>query len=491
MNRAGRRAESIFTANKVLSFQYIYKSFATFNERLEVITMKSFRFSFFLFLFITIGICIPYEGNATVKFSMDFGRYRYDDTSVYLEVYYSVFARDIHYQQSANGLHATTTLDFELLDAIADSVMAKDQIHINFSKNSSDDVSEAQGTSGIVKLVLPKGKYRIRMFHGNDTLSNDVSVTPFKSDKVTLSDLELCSNIITRANDKKNPFYKNTMVIMPNPSLIYGKSLPRLYYYLEMYNLQAGTANPENKLLVQAVIADADGKVRLKKEYHRTHKNESSVELGAFNVRRLETGLYTLIFAVTDSANNTAVYRRRNFYVHNPDVVLARAEDTGEQYINSEFKNLPEASLDQMFAQAHYVATPSEINVYKILNTLESKRQFLFKFWKSRNQKKPGWKEEYYQRVQYANEHFKVGTMEGWESDMGRVYILYGPASEEKRFPSGPDENPYEIWYYYDIEGGVEFDFVDLNGFGIYRLVNSTKRNEVNFPDWRNYIYTR
>ncbi|HFE64048.1 MAG TPA: GWxTD domain-containing protein [Caldithrix sp.] len=453
--------------------------------------MKSFRFSFILFLLTFTGWIFPVEGTSSVKLSMDFGRFRYDDSSVYLEVYYSVYAQNIEYQNTAEGLCATTTLNFDLLDAIADSILAKDQINIKFSKNASDDVTEAQGSTGILKLILPKGKYRIRMYHGADTLSNEVSVTPFKSDKVTLSDLELSSNIITRVQDKENPFYKNTMLIMPNPSLIFGESLPRLYYYLEMYNLQAGTANPEDKLLVQVVIADSDGKVRLKKEYHRTHKNESSVEFGAFNVRRLESGLYTLIFAVTDSANNVTVYRRRNFYVYNPDVVLAREEESGEQYINSEFKNLPETTLDQMFAQARYVATSSEISVYKILNTLESKRQFLFKFWKSRNQKKPGWKDEYYQRVRYASEHFRVGTMEGWQSDMGRVYILYGPASEEKHFPSGPDENPYEIWYYYDIEGGVEFDFVDLNGFGIYRLVNSTKRDEVTYPDWQNYIYTR
>ncbi len=57
-----------------------------------------------------------------------------------------------------------------------------------------------------------------------------------------------------------------------------------------------------------------------------------------------------------------------------------------------------------------------------------------------------------------------------------------------ERFPSTPNENPYEIWYYYDLEGGVEFDFVDFSGFGDYKLVNSTKRGEITDPRWRSYV---
>ncbi|GAB4369099.1 MAG: hypothetical protein Kow0042_10630 [Calditrichia bacterium] len=422
---------------------------------------------------------------------MDYGRFRYDSSFVYLEIYYNVFAQDLEYITTEEGTHAEVILHFNLSDAEKDSLLAEQQITVNFAPTSPEAGDLVQGTVGVIKTVLRKGKYSISMFNESDTLSYDLSVGPFKADRITMSDLELASNIITKSTDVDNPFYKNTMIITPNPSLVYGKNLPRLYYYLELYNLMREGIDPSTKILVQAVIADGDGNIRLKKEYYRDHSHESSVEIGAFNVSRLESGLYTLIFAVTDSADNSSVYRRQDFYIHNPDVVLASVEEGPDDYLDSEFRDMPESILDEMFAQARYIATRSELNVWKVLNTVESKREFLFRFWKTREKERPGWKDEYYERVEYANQQFRVGTMEGWESDMGRVYILYGPPSEEKHFPSGPNENPYEIWYYHDLEGGVEFDFVDLNGFGIYRLVNSTKRDEINYPDWENYIYTR
>ncbi len=52
----------------------------------------------------------------------------------------------------------------------------------------------------------------------------------------------------------------------------------------------------------------------------------------------------------------------------------------------------------------------------------------------------------------------------------------------------GARENPYEIWEYYEIQGGVEFDFVDQTGFGDYRLLNSSARGEISDPNWRQYI---
>ena len=100
---------------------------------------------------------------------------------------------------------------------------------------------------------------------------------------------------------------------------------------------------------------------------------------------------------------------------------------------------------------------------------------------------------EHYSRVAYANLFFQPENkkVEGWQTDRGRVYILYGEPDQYERRPVGASENPYEIWYYNDLQGGVEFDFVDMTGFGDYKLVNSTMRDELSDPNWRNYILKR
>jgi len=425
-----------------------------------------------------------------VQMVMEFGRFRYDSTSVYLEIYYTVSATGIDYQKTANGDEASTTLNFSLLHAENDSVLASDDIIIHFNKPDSVSADVAQASMGIVKLIVPPGKYKLRLASVSDTLTYDVPVGVFDKDKITLSDLELCSNIITNSHNTNSPYYKNTMEVIPNPTAVYGINFPRLYYYIEIYNVDKGSVGPNDEMLIQVVIADTDGNIRLKKEYKRHHKYPSLVERGAFNVGRLENGLYTLIFAVTDSANQVAIYRRKNFYIYNPNVVLASA-DEGESFEQSEFSTMPEDKLDLMFEQAQYLATNSEVNVYKVLNTVESKRQFMYKFWKERNKENPGWKETYYERVEKANELFSVSNIPGWKTDMGRVYILYGPPDQRERHPFQPDENPYEIWFYHELEGGVEFDFVDMSGMGNYKLVNSTKRGEISYPNWFEYVYSR
>jgi GWxTD domain-containing protein len=212
------------------------------------------------------------------------------------------------------------------------------------------------------------------------------------------------------------------------------------------------------------------------------------VEKGTFNVSKLESGLYTLIVAVTDPINNESVYRRRNFYVHNPDIIVAR-EEPALSYAESQFTYMTEAELDQKFAEAQYLANKSEIQIYNLLNSADSKREFLLRFWKTRTRENPDLIEDYYSRVDYTNENFRSGGTKGWQTDMGRVYILYGQPDQIEKFPSGQNENPYEIWQYHNVEGGVEFDFVDTEGFGQYRLVNSTKRGEINDPNWRNYVF--
>ena len=340
---------------------------------------------------------------------------------------------------------------------------------------------------------MPPGKYRLYMssFDQNaqllDTIAYSFSTSSFYGDKLTLSDLEICSNIIVNSPRKDSDYYKNRMEVIPNPSRIFSPlNNPFVYYYIELYNVNT-LSERDKAITIQVVIADTDGQIRQKKIYRRPTHYESLVERGLFDIRKLESGLYALIFAVTDSVGNYSVYRRETFMVLNPNVVEV-VEDEEQLFAKSEFFVMPEAMVDQMFKEARYIATPEEMSIYRTLTHLEGKRRFLFQFWRKRTQKDPDVKEEYYERVQYANEHFKYGKKQGWESDRGRVYIIYGPPDYIERFPSTPNENPYEIWYYYDLEGGVEFDFVDFSGFGDYKLVNSTKRGEITDPRWRSYV---
>jgi len=92
------------------------------------------------------------------------------------------------------------------------------------------------------------------------------------------------------------------------------------------------------------------------------------------------------------------------------------------------------------------------------------------------------------QRILSANQRYRAMGREGWRTDRGRVLMIYDEPNEIERFPSAQNNKPYEIWYYYSIENGVQFIFIDRSGFGDYVLVHSTKRGELQDEEWQRYL---
>jgi GWxTD domain-containing protein len=140
---------------------------------------------------------------------------------------------------------------------------------------------------------------------------------------------------------------------------------------------------------------------------------------------------------------------------------------------NSRWAGVPSAinDLDKAVAQLVYIASSSEKSYIESAPTKEEKIKRYLEFWKKKN---PNPNEEdnrvfdeYYRRINFANENFTY-FMEGWRSDRGMVYITLGPPNNIDRHPFDYDAKPYEIWEYYDMN--QQFIFVDETGFGDYRL---------------------
>ncbi len=136
-----------------------------------------------------------------------------------------------------------------------------------------------------------------------------------------------------------------------------------------------------------------------------------------------------------------------------------------------------------------YIITNEERQAFRKFSTDEERETFIENFWERRNPN-PGspeneFKEEYYRRIAYTNEHYASG-IPGWKTDRGRIYIMYGPADEVDSHPSGgtyqrpPEEGggqtstyPFERWRYRYIDGignNVELEFVDPTMTGEFHL---------------------
>jgi GWxTD domain-containing protein len=165
---------------------------------------------------------------------------------------------------------------------------------------------------------------------------------------------------------------------------------------------------------------------------------------------------------------------------------LSKAEKRRQKAIQKELESPYKKWLSE---EVPYIITGEERAAFKKLTTDDEREQFIENFWERRNPN-PGspeneFKEEYYRRIAYANEHYASG-LEGWRTDRGRIYIMYGPPDDIDSHPSGgsymrPQEEgggetstyPFETWHYRYIDGvgtNIDLEFVDPTMTGEFHL---------------------
>jgi GWxTD domain-containing protein len=144
-----------------------------------------------------------------------------------------------------------------------------------------------------------------------------------------------------------------------------------------------------------------------------------------------------------------------------------------------------------------WIITSEELSAFKQLSNDEERDQFIEAFWQRRDPTpdtvENEFKEEHYRRIAYANEHFASGV-QGWRTDRGRIYVVFGPPDTIDSHPSGgqyqrPQEEgggststyPFETWRYRYIEGignEVEIEFVDDCMCGKYEMTMDRSKKD-------------
>ena len=164
-------------------------------------------------------------------------------------------------------------------------------------------------------------------------------------------------------------------------------------------------------------------------------------------------------------------------------------KDPNEKKKRDELKSVYKKWLDE---DVNYIINDEERRAFKSLKTDEERDQFIEQFWLRRDPDpdtpENEYKEQYYERIQYANERFSSGIA-GWRTDRGRIYIRFGKPDEIESHPTGGTYNrmsyegggttttyPFETWWYRHIDGigsDIEIEFVDPTGSGEYRIARS------------------
>ena len=164
-----------------------------------------------------------------------------------------------------------------------------------------------------------------------------------------------------------------------------------------------------------------------------------------------------------------------------PDPLKRRLSDREERdrlkATKIELKGQYKKWLDE---DVRWIITDQEAKTFKSLSNDEERDAFIEQFWQRRNPNPDSndneYRDEFYARIAYANEHFAAGQP-GWMTDRGHIYIAYGKPDSIDSHPSGGsyerpmDEGggetstfPFEVWHYRYLEGigdNIDIEFVD------------------------------
>ena len=460
------------------------------TEKSKIETLLVFIFFLSLSFFISQPKAFSSD---SLRIDLDYAVFKYlpDTNKSYLEIYYSLEQKELEYLQQPKGFGAVISLELALKDQKGGTVKEKSWQIGNLVEDTAKVLNTDAQLIDVLGDTLPAGTYSLEL-KVLDLNSNKVGVKrtqliipEFKTDSLQLSDIQLALDLKEDTTEVK--FNKSGMKVLPNPRREYIAKQGLLYLYAEVYNLKFDSGgNPKGYSLSFSVLDSTGSNPKDYGSMLHTKPGMTSVVVSALNVGSLLPGNYFLQVSAKDLASGEETKKTKPFRVlASPRLVAA-----GEPGTEEEAKDLRKILT--------YIASKDELRMYDQLN-LSGKRQFMAEFWK-RKDPDPStpeneFKIEYYRRWEEAQRRYSTAKegndsrkKDGWKTDMGRIYIIYGEPDNTERYPVSMSAKAWEKWYYDHTQGGVYFIFVDEQGYGIYRLVHSTAKGEVYDPSWEDRL---
>lgn len=365
-----------------------------------------------------------------------------DSLNARLDVYVEVPYENLQFRNSSTGSHlAQIDYTFKLTNEFASTV---------FNNSYSDDVDISKATknykegSAIIIKTFPiaPGKYNLHVEVKDRNAALNASKNYPLTVEVSSADIYASSIMFISSYDKTDEGKKSITPAIDNNV----GSLKEFFIFYELYNKKA--AAEDNSISYSFI--DAKSSEVFKKTVSYNLQPGANKIIEKFPADNFTVGDYRI--DVKNSAGTLLATKKFN-----------------NRWVDFPF-NIKD--LDQAISQLQYIAKSDELEKIKSAKTTAEKEKRFIEFWKSKdpspNTSKNELMIEYYSRIKVANEKFG-SYKEGWKSDMGMVFIIFGNPSSIDRHPFDNNAKPYEVWEYYDINR--QFVFIDDSGFGDFRLL--------------------
>jgi len=369
-----------------------------------------------------------------------------------LDAYFQIPLENLQFKKNYNTkmYDASVNYAIKIINSAAETVVNESFTdYVTTSKNEQKKLEES--AKFIVKeFFLNPGKYSIEITLSDlntkreKTLKEKINIADFTTEDFSFSDIMIVSNLKKEAGKK---------IITP----LVNKNIDNLkdfYLFFEIYNSMDSSAEKNYA-------------------YKITNSKDKIIEKGVFR--------YTLIPGVNKFFEKIST---QNLVLG--DYKLEISDSSGAKILAEKlFANkmngltFNNKDLDFFVDQLIYIANSDELNKIRNAPTSELKEKYFIEFWRSKdpspNTSRNELMQEYYKRIKIANDRYSH-YVDGWKTDMGMVFIIYGEPGNIERYPFSENTKPYEIWDYYNVN--KQFIFVDDTGFGDYKLTTPIWDND-------------
>lgn len=387
------------------------------------------------------------------NFNLDFLNYKSDETGKSrVDLFVQVPYTNIQFVKVDDKFVGKYSVNLTMFNEDKSNIISNDIWEEVVTANSFNQTSTSKNFNlSLRSFQLAPGNYFVRCIvedvdsKRNVTSEHTLEVMPFDT-QVSISDLLLITELVETESGKR---------IVPNISQSVESMDEVINFYYELYS------DEEKDIKIEYGIRDKN------ENQNYTHTIEKKLDkgtneiYGSLQYPSFTFGEYELVVKVTNLNDSLIAGIGKSFYAR----VIG---------IPRSITDLQKA-IDQML----YIAESSEINHIMNSESFQEKLERFLEFWEVKdptpNTKVNEAMLEYYRRIDHANRNFEAYRREGWQTDMGMVYVSLGPPDYIDRHPFAVDSKPYEVWDYYNLNR--QFVFIDYTGFGDYRLVNRDYRD--------------
>lgn len=343
---------------------------------------------------------------------------------------------------------------------------------------------------GQLNFSVPPGDYKLTVGVGDLTsgqsyLSESAVQIPARpAEGVSISSLEIANTAAPVEPDVTGEFIKNNYAVVPNPTKLLPAAPGALIVYYELYGLAPGAG--EGDYTLRYDIYQLNGRRFLEERRRLTAAARTVARLDTFDLSGYPSGAYKVVVAVNNGNGEEVARGVKEFVIYQPRLPEESPSAVGNYRLYS-----PDEEK-RVRKELSIVAEAEELAAFDALPP-EEKPIFVENFWARRDPApetpENEFKNTFFERYQYVQEHFSTPFREGVDTDRGRVYMKYGEPDMIIRSPMGLSSQvtidtstwlsePFEAWEYYTA-GGVDsqyilFVFVDFDGDGSYEIDAAT-----------------